>query len=163
MSLIRCPECGNEISDKAPNCIHCGAKVSVCAECGVPYVGEGQCPHCGYEKISTEKQHAQSDQNLGSKKKDLNLETSTLDANDLQKWYTASGAERAVNALKIANAIFFSVVCICAAIGVILYIAWSEFGDVKKLAEVENYKNSITGLFLIASLLWIVCQFTRDI
>lgn len=24
MALIKCPECGKEISDKAPNCIHCG-------------------------------------------------------------------------------------------------------------------------------------------
>lgn len=24
MALIRCPECGKEISDRAPACIHCG-------------------------------------------------------------------------------------------------------------------------------------------
>ena len=24
MALINCPECGKEISDKAPACIHCG-------------------------------------------------------------------------------------------------------------------------------------------
>lgn len=24
MALIKCPECGNEVSDKAPACIHCG-------------------------------------------------------------------------------------------------------------------------------------------
>ena len=24
MALIKCPECGKEISDKAPQCIHCG-------------------------------------------------------------------------------------------------------------------------------------------
>ena len=24
MALIKCPECGKEISDKAKNCIHCG-------------------------------------------------------------------------------------------------------------------------------------------
>lgn len=24
MALIQCPECGNQISDKAENCIHCG-------------------------------------------------------------------------------------------------------------------------------------------
>lgn len=26
MAMIKCPECGNEISDKAKKCIHCGAK-----------------------------------------------------------------------------------------------------------------------------------------
>ena len=24
MALIKCPECGKEVSDKAPACIHCG-------------------------------------------------------------------------------------------------------------------------------------------
>ena len=24
MSLIRCPECGKEISDKSKQCVHCG-------------------------------------------------------------------------------------------------------------------------------------------
>ena len=28
MALIKCPECGKEISDKAPACIHCGCPVS---------------------------------------------------------------------------------------------------------------------------------------
>jgi len=25
MALIKCPECGKEISDKAKKCIHCGS------------------------------------------------------------------------------------------------------------------------------------------
>ena len=24
MALIKCPECGGQVSDKAPACIHCG-------------------------------------------------------------------------------------------------------------------------------------------
>ena len=28
MALIKCPECGKEISDKAPACIHCGFPLS---------------------------------------------------------------------------------------------------------------------------------------
>ena len=29
MALIKCPECGKEISDKAPACIHCGYPLSL--------------------------------------------------------------------------------------------------------------------------------------
>ena len=29
MALIKCPECGKEISDKANNCIHCGVPIKV--------------------------------------------------------------------------------------------------------------------------------------
>ena len=28
MSLIKCPECGKEISNKAPQCIHCGFPIN---------------------------------------------------------------------------------------------------------------------------------------
>lgn len=55
MAMIQCPECGQEISDKAKKCIHCG-KVLIeevipakfCGECGkeVP-VDAQECPYCG--------------------------------------------------------------------------------------------------------------------
>ena len=32
MALIKCPECGKEISDKAENCIHCGFPIKNNAE-----------------------------------------------------------------------------------------------------------------------------------
>ncbi len=55
MALIKCPECEQEISDKAKKCIHCG-KVLIeevqttkyCAECGkeIPFDSQ-ECPFCG--------------------------------------------------------------------------------------------------------------------
>lgn len=35
MALITCPNCGEQISDKAKTCIHCGAK----SPCFLLYVG----------------------------------------------------------------------------------------------------------------------------
>lgn len=29
MALIKCPECGKEISDKAQKCIHCGTTLAI--------------------------------------------------------------------------------------------------------------------------------------
>ena len=49
--LVKCPECGQEISDKAPNCIHCGypigelSKTNRCNEFKFDY--EKKCPLCG--------------------------------------------------------------------------------------------------------------------
>ena len=37
MALIKCCECGKEISDKATTCIHCGCTIEkkyICPECG---------------------------------------------------------------------------------------------------------------------------------
>ncbi|MFG6330687.1 MAG: zinc ribbon domain-containing protein [Lachnospiraceae bacterium] len=63
MAMIQCPECGQEISDKAKKCIHCG-KVFVeekpineeikCSECGAVLAETDEiCPNCGcpVEKI----------------------------------------------------------------------------------------------------------------
>ncbi len=51
MALIKCKECGHEVSDKASACPNCGCpieKVPVCGECGqqIPD-GVEACPNCG--------------------------------------------------------------------------------------------------------------------
>ena len=42
MALINCPECGKEISDKAPACPNCGfaGKQDICPKCGKPRLSE---------------------------------------------------------------------------------------------------------------------------
>lgn len=55
MALIKCPECGKEISDKARNCIHCGIAfkednsiTKICNECGREInIHATECPFCG--------------------------------------------------------------------------------------------------------------------
>ena len=60
MALIKCPECGKEISDKAVVCPQCGktvicadsapeeAKPMICEECGAEIPeGAAACPNCG--------------------------------------------------------------------------------------------------------------------
>lgn len=51
MAIIRCPECGHAISDKAPVCPSCGVeiagKVITCPQCGVTYFkNQPECPNC---------------------------------------------------------------------------------------------------------------------
>lgn len=51
MALIKCKECGEEISSNAKVCPHCGYKneVSVCPECGKEVnESDANCPACGY-------------------------------------------------------------------------------------------------------------------
>lgn len=69
--LIKCPECGKEISDQSKQCIHCGYPLEevykdgttkgtqirvICKKCG--YIAEidertslGKCPLCGKEQF----------------------------------------------------------------------------------------------------------------
>lgn len=48
MAIIHCPECGEEVSNQATTCPHCGVKIFVCPECGHVSVNGGKCPNCGY-------------------------------------------------------------------------------------------------------------------
>lgn len=62
MAIIKCPECGHEISDKAPFCPSCGVaiagKTTTCPVCGQTYFSEiGACPHCHH----TAQQHTQQE------------------------------------------------------------------------------------------------------
>lgn len=57
MAIIKCPECGNQISDKAPVCPNCGVeiagKVVTCAHCNEVYLAAtGACPKCHQPSMS---------------------------------------------------------------------------------------------------------------
>lgn len=49
--IIKCPECGHQVSDKAPVCPSCGVEIAgniiKCSNCGELYLKEeGMCPNC---------------------------------------------------------------------------------------------------------------------
>lgn len=48
MSLITCPDCGTEVSDRAPSCLKCGAPIAA-AERDEPKIDKSGawCPNCG--------------------------------------------------------------------------------------------------------------------
>lgn len=55
MAMIKCPECGQEISDKAKKCVHCGKVLiedkpvtKICSDCGKENpIDVTECIHCG--------------------------------------------------------------------------------------------------------------------
>ncbi len=67
MALIKCTECGHEVSDKASTCPNCGSPIEkkvLCKECGqeIPEHTE-VCPNCGCPNIQekdTPKSHSHS-------------------------------------------------------------------------------------------------------
>ncbi|MBR6077308.1 MAG: zinc ribbon domain-containing protein [Paludibacteraceae bacterium] len=53
MAIIKCPECGQQVSDSAESCPHCGIRivdnVKTCPDCGtVVKKGDAACPSCGH-------------------------------------------------------------------------------------------------------------------
>ena len=54
MALIKCSECGKEVSSSAKTCPHCGIKINsqTCPECGKKLKGdETNCPECGFPLV----------------------------------------------------------------------------------------------------------------
>ena len=54
--MIKCPECGHQVSDKAPTCPSCGVeiagKIVRCQQCGAVYFRENdECPICNYPNL----------------------------------------------------------------------------------------------------------------
>lgn len=54
-NLVKCPQCGQEISSKAKRCVHCGKVFSqgqsnkTCSDCGKEIPEDAvECPYCGY-------------------------------------------------------------------------------------------------------------------
>ena len=53
MAMMECPNCGEQVSDKAKKCVHCGTVLipeekRYCQECGAELDAEADvCPKCG--------------------------------------------------------------------------------------------------------------------
>lgn len=57
MAIIKCPECGHDVSDEAPHCPNCGVEISgnltTCPKCGTTYLlSQKSCPKCHFQITS---------------------------------------------------------------------------------------------------------------
>ena len=78
MALIDCPYCGNQISDKAETCVHCGKSLIKdsnerhCSECGAVLNKEDKvCPKCGcpVDEGNKEQNPVQAEQTVAKEQK----------------------------------------------------------------------------------------------
>lgn len=53
MALIKCPDCGKEISDKSEVCIHCGCPLNETTQSKEKPEEKVHCPKCGSTNIAT--------------------------------------------------------------------------------------------------------------
>lgn len=78
MALIKCVECGNDVSDKAAYCPKCGKEVNpisdnkietpnnVCKECGQEVdLTTGICLNCGFDALKVEQKKRKSKKKIG--------------------------------------------------------------------------------------------------
>lgn len=121
MAIIKCPECGHDVSDKAKTCPHCGVDIAGnvihCPRCNKLFLAEqGSCPVCG--SVVRKTKPAPVEENTNNTKK--------ASANNKRN---AGGVWVWVSAFLIA------LVLVCVS----LYYYWEN----KNAAETEAYYNAM--------------------
>lgn len=157
MALIKCPECGQEISDKATTCPHCGTPIFVCPECGQVSVGSPtMCPKCGYmnagQKPVVQAQKAEIDT---ENEKETDVVERWLKANPNEKKWFSVGVPILQNILPL---------CFMGVILCILFFIERPFETLREkgydaLEMVLNYKIYIRNVWILAifaCVLWFI-------
>lgn len=146
MALIKCPDCGNEISSNAKQCIKCGCQITCCPECLTVYSGAVDvCKVCGYEfkpKLNEEK--------LSAKVQTEKIEQMfNADVKTSKKFSVVS---------KILEIVTVAVI----GIGVLLYSNWSSnSNDLEKLNQMKTLFDGLKVIAII-SLTVFILSFSLD-
>lgn len=70
--MIKCPECGHQVSDKAPTCPSCGVEIAGnvvrCPQCGAVYLqDQDACPICNHPNMSRNEARSAAARSQGHK------------------------------------------------------------------------------------------------
>jgi len=144
MAMIKCPKCGEMISDKAAKCVHCGFDLTkkskkICKECGAELEdGATICGNCGCpveEKVDIE--NTVSVSNVKESKTDIDTSSSddTKKADDSKKG-TTSAKSNQTNSTYKKRSISKKWIGIIIGVVVVLVIGLISV-QMKKQAEIK--------------------------
>lgn len=108
MAIIRCPECGHQISDRAPVCPSCGVeiagKITTCPQCGLVYFkNQNCCPKCNAANTPQTENRQQQPSDTA-----LTEQTQTKEPVDANN---GNGKKKRNNTIKIAAFVIALVIC----------------------------------------------------
>lgn len=141
MALIKCPECGHEISSKAKTCVHCGCNIFVCPECNKAYSEAiERCNACGY--IMNEKAHTSPEYLC------LADNSATLKNNNELNEFLIQQKKK----VKIKNLVNF-VVCVImllvASIALIVLYRWFNKEELEMLNQIFSVRKTIRIILIL--------------
>lgn len=148
MALIKCPECGREMSTNAKACPHCGSEITICPDCEKIYAGKVEvCINCGCDMRKLESGKAEADlfdfMNSGE---------DTLKCDDEKKLYEK--IERYEYSFKLIHYIYIGFYLLTALI-YFLAIHFSFRKDDILLNFINAYSNT-NWVLIIASVMYII-------
>ncbi len=129
MAIIKCPECGHQISDKAPVCPSCGVVIAgnviKCPYCGEVYLkGEVVCPSCHKQSVVS---HVEKT-NREVVEKPVRTETPNVAPENSDN----NTPKKKSNKTTVVISIILAVIVLCA----FLY----KYNDAKTDKELEEYE-----------------------
>ena len=140
MSLIKCPECGQEVSSKAPTCPHCGVRIEAnikrCPVCNSYVLMDAErCPHCQTKFVVDDDHHAHNDEQASH----LSSEEATKVTHDYEEspvGETGNDAQDYGHTPTKKDAPWYLLLLAIIIIGVGGYFYWDSYQD--KIASEEK-------------------------
>lgn len=167
MAIIKCPECGHQISDKAPTCPSCGVeikgKIIKCSHCGEVYLYDQEmCPNCHhanfgpipvvnsnpYENVQKEQQNPRRltedlFDNEYDEQDDSNEEAATPVANDNEDGNDGGNKKKKTSKKKKKNYSAFIVAFVLALI--VLAVSGYFYNKTKTEQEIESFEYAMSS------------------
>lgn len=167
MAIIKCPECGHQISDKAPTCPSCGVeikgKIIKCSHCGEVYLYDQEmCPNCHHANFgpipvvnSTPYENVQKEQqnprrltedlfdNEYDEQDDSNEEAATPVANDNEDGNDGGNKKKKPSKKKKKNYSAFIVAFVLALI--VLAVSGYFYNKTKTEQEIESFEYAMSS------------------
>lgn len=152
MSLIKCPECGEDISASAEHCVHCGCKINVCPDCGYAAVRRfATCPNCGC--IISDNTKSGGDI---TKRTDSSTTSGSVCKDFYDKWTAASPLDSVLlKRKKVITWVVDGVGAILIAIALIVFFSWNSGNQ---LAQLNDFRDTVAILRPLV-ILFVVFQF----
>jgi hypothetical protein len=151
MALIKCPECGESVSDKAPNCPHCGLAIAgsiiTCPECGAIVPKDAAtCPKCAFplHEDIVEKEEVAVVQQHVSKDKDQELAKIEPAYSDAKRLFESKSFIDAYNKINIAlHALPSNVDCLKLEEAIVDGIRESSYKIATDLFQEKQYAKAL--------------------
>lgn len=159
MALIKCPECGQEISSTAGHCVHCGYSFVVCPDCGAVLQGSATaCRNCGCViKKAAKPQLAQQVQQPAAQNAAENnaMASSEWDNRFAEQNNKEKMFRRVGKALRIVS------ICIWAITLLVLYF-WAGKGNLERASSAKSTVSIIKILIILDCIVTAVGAIIND-
>lgn len=146
MALIKCPECGEQVSTSASQCVHCGCTYTVCPECGKIHVGAfAVCPECGFQ-IKTQKTP------FAPSKRNAENVNNAYGTNVVDIWQKRSATDKIVlRTIKIAHIALYALCIFFLVIAAIIVETWdtgSAWNDIwESNVSLGGLNKAVNGIY----------------